>query len=413
MKQILYHSLLFLASTIIFSSCNQDNCYDTYIQFEPVYMSLNELRQDIQMTGPQEMEKTGKIYLYQKYLFINEPDEGVHIFDNSDPSSPVNLGFLEIPGNGDIAVRNNWLYADSYIDLLVFDLSDPTKPEMVSRLEDVFPSLGFDPQRGLLVEYNETEVREKLPCDVAIDRMQWVDEVLVARPVMADAARAQVNQGIGGSLARFTILGEFMYVVDEYSLKSFDLAIPDRPDLANEVNLGWGIETIFPYQDKLFIGSNNAMFIYETSNPAQPRELSTFWHANSCDPVYVSNDVAFVTLRDGTTCRNGLNQLEVLDVKDLTNPKLLATYPMHHPIGLSVNGNSLFLCEDDQGLKVFDISDLMAIDKNLISHEKGFTAFDIITYGELGIVIAEEGLVQYDISDPGNLKVLSTIAVYD
>lgn len=413
MKQTLYPSLLLLVSAIIFSSCNQDNCYDTYIQFEPVYMSLNELRQDIQMTGPQEMEKTGKIYLYQKYLFINEPDEGVHIFDNSDPRSPVNLGFLEIPGNGDIAVRNNWLYADSYIDLLVFDLSDPTNPEMVRRVEDVFPSLGFDPQRGLLVEYNETEVREKFPCDVAIERMQWVDEVLVARPVMADAARAQVNQGIGGSLARFTILGEFMYVVDEYSLKSFDLAIPDRPDLANEVNLGWGIETIFPYQDKLFIGSNNAMFIYETSNPAQPTELSTFWHANSCDPVYVSNDVAFVTLRDGTTCRNGLNQLEVLDVKDLTNPKLLATYPMHHPIGLSVNGNSLFLCEDDQGLKVFDISDLMAIDKNLISHEKGFTAFDIITYGELGIVIAEEGLVQYDISDPGNLKVLSTIAVYD
>jgi hypothetical protein len=53
----------------------------------------------------------------------------------------------------------------------------------------------------------------------------------------------------------------------------------------------------------------------------------------------------------------------------------------------------------------------MNIDQNLLSHEEGFSAVDIITFGDLGIVIGENGLVQYDISDPKNLKVLSTIAV--
>jgi hypothetical protein len=63
------------------------------------------------------------------------------------------------------------------------------------------------------------------------------------------------------------------------------------------------------------------------------------------------------------------------------------------------------------GLKVFDVRDLMNIDQNLLSHETGFTTYDIITFNDLGIVIGKDGLVQYDISDPSDLKVLSTIAV--
>ncbi len=404
----------------IFASCSTDNCYDTYIEYTPVFVSMEKVRQAPQMVAPQEMDISGKIYIYQPYLFINEPDKGVHIYDNTDPSSPINLGFLEIPGNVDIAVRGKYLYADNYIDLVVFDLSNPENPKFINRLENVFPIFYYeDPVQGLLVRYDEKEVTQKVSCDVIIERRRWQAEVDgnigFGRPLMAnasaDASRAQATTGIGGSLARFTILDDHMFAVDEFSLKVFDLSIPDNPDFSNEVQLGWGIETIFPYGDKLFIGSNNAMFIYDASTPSNPQMLSTFWHANSCDPIYVDNNIAFITLRDGTTCRNGLNQLEVLDVSDLESPKLLEIYPMHHPIGLSVNNGNLFICEDDQGLKVFDTKDLLNIDKNLLSHNKGFTAHDIITYGNIGIVIGKDGLVQYDISDPKKLKVLSTIAV--
>jgi hypothetical protein len=412
MKKFLHYTAYLLSGLFLLSACSSEHCDNVYIRFDPVYVSMEKVRKDIQMATPREMETTGKIYVYQQYLFINEPEKGVHIFDNSSPNSPINLGFLEIPGNVDIAVRGNYLYADSYIDLVVFDLSNPEDPSFVQRVENVFPNIyPIDESRGVLVRYEETEVREPIDCKDLIDQMRWQDDVLISRPMAADAARAQVNTGIGGSLARFTILNQYMYAVDEYSLKVFDLSIPELPDLANEVHLGWGIETIFPYGDKLFIGSNNAMFIYDASTPANPQMLSTFWHANACDPVYVSEDVAYVTLRDGTPCRNGVNQLEVLDVSDLENPRLIKAYPMHHPIGLSVYKKSLFLCEDDMGLKVFDVRDLMNIDQNLLSHETGFTTYDIITFNDLGIVIGKDGLVQYDISDPSDLKVLSTIAV--
>jgi hypothetical protein len=163
------------------------------------------------------------------------------------PTAPSTWGFLEIPGNVDIAVRGNYLYADSYIDLVVFDLSNPEDPGFVQRVENVFPNIyPIDESRGVLVRYEETEVREPIDCKDLIDQMRWQDDVLMARPMAADAARAQVNTGIGGSLARFTILNQYMYAVDEYSLKVFDLSIPELPDLANEVPPGLGHRNHFP-----------------------------------------------------------------------------------------------------------------------------------------------------------------------
>ncbi|MFM8738918.1 MAG: hypothetical protein ACKOC0_01795, partial [Cytophagales bacterium] len=58
------------------------------------------------------LNNPGKIYVYNKYLFVNEVDLGVHVFDNSDPSAPKDLGFIEILGNRDIAIKDNVIFAD-------------------------------------------------------------------------------------------------------------------------------------------------------------------------------------------------------------------------------------------------------------------------------------------------------------
>ena len=68
--------------------------------------------------------------------------------------------------------------------------------------------------------------------------------------------------GIGGSMARFTIKGDYLYTVDSYDLKTFDIKDKVNPMITSEVNLGWGIETIFPYGENLFIGAQSGMHIY-------------------------------------------------------------------------------------------------------------------------------------------------------
>ncbi len=178
--------------------------------------------------------------------------------------------------------------------------------------------------------------------------------------------------------------------------------------LANTVKIGWGIETVYPFKDKLFIGSTSGMFIYDITNPAQPAKLGQFSHITSCDPVIADEKYAFVTLRNGNIrCSNASNQLDVLNIDNLANPFLLKTYPMTNPHGLSKDGNTLFICDGKDGLKVYDASNVNNL--NLYTHITGFDSYDVIAYNTLAILVSKDGLRQYDYSNVKDIKLLSKI----
>lgn len=413
-------SLLFLGLSL--SSCLNDECdaERTYIRWDPVYLTATTLRAEVEMMEPREMTNTGKIYYYADYLLINEYEEGIHFFDNSDPSNPQPLSFLPIPGNVDMSIRNDHLYADSYIDLLTFDISDPAHPALVNRMEDIFNVFGFDENRGYIVRYEETNITETVSCQGFQGPVFWRNDVVFATAEASfDGAFGSKrtpgngNVGTGGSLARFTISKNHLYTVSEHDLKVFDLAIEAEPDFLTTLSLGWGIETIFPYRDALFIGAQNGMHTVDISTPGKPEYQGSFWHTTACDPVVVDGDIAYVTLRSGTACDGFSNQLDVVNVADLQNPYLMATFEMHHPIGLSIYQDHLYLCEDDQGLKVFDASVPVEVGDHLLKQIKGITAIDIITLWEekIALVIGPDGLRQYDISEPADPVFLSFIPV--
>lgn len=421
-------SFLFLLLTL-FSGCLKDDCEATrtFIRFEPVFVTTDELRADLQVLAPRELQEPGKIYFYQDYIFINEIREGIHIIDNRDPKNPIPLAFVKIRGNVDMAVKGNKLYADNVVDLITLDISDPSAPVLVDREESVFSEYAhFNDQRdAFLAYYKETEVTQEMPC--SFSGGDWIfsgEAILIDQAVRptssfsADLSRAsssggQSTSGIGGSMARFTISGDYLYTVNSWQIKVFDIKNLVQPSLANTVDVGWGIETIFPYKDNLFLGSNSGMFIFDKSDPVAPVLLSVFAHAQACDPVFVSGDLAYVTLRGGTPCQNFNNQLDVVDISNLSNPKLLRTYPMDNPHGLSLSDNNLYICEGDFGLKVFDASDWEKIDKNRLTHLKGFATFDIITLSDkkLAMVIGKDGFYQFDITNPSALKELSVLPV--
>src|SRR4051812_12024619 len=71
-------------------------------------------------------------------------------------------------------------------------------------------------------------------------------------------ASASAETGQGGSLARFTIANGYLYMVDQQELKAFSLSNPTDPVLTKTIQVGMDVETIFVFEDKLFIGSQNA-----------------------------------------------------------------------------------------------------------------------------------------------------------
>ena len=217
--------------------------------------------------------------------------------------------------------------------------------------------------------------------------------------------------GVAGSMARFAIVSNYLYTIDYSNMTLFDLSDCANPTQWTQVNVGWNIETIFPYQDNLFIGSQTGMHIFDNSNPASPSFISTYEHISSCDPVVVDGDIAYVTLRSGTPCQGFTNQLDVIDISNLWNPTLMTSYDMTNPHGLGIDDNTLFLCDGSDGLKVYDVNDPMKISDNIIKHFQDINTYDVIPFNDVLLMTGADGIYQYDYSDVENLQVLSVISI--
>jgi hypothetical protein len=217
--------------------------------------------------------------------------------------------------------------------------------------------------------------------------------------------------GTGGSMARFTVYDNFLYAIDKYMLRLFNITDGGNPQKQGEFYVGWNIETLFPYNDKLFVGSTTGMYIYSLTDPSNPQFISTFWHATGCDPVVVEDNLAYVTLRAGNLCGNNLSQLDVIDISDITTPKLLKEYSMEEPYGLGVDNHILFICDGEAGLKIYDASDPLVIDDHKIVQYSGINAWDVIPLGEVLLMIGTDGLYQYDYSDLQHIKQISVIPI--
>jgi len=414
--------ILLLALPLLLTSCSDKQVQTiTWTEFEPVYMTHEEFVNSVALDESRDLKEPGKIYFYDGYLFVNEVNKGVHIIDNRDPSAPQNIGFINIPANKDIAVNGDLLYADSQKDLLVFDISNLSSPELIERIEDVFNTTarmapGFSTQsidnsKGLVVDWKEVTREEICEGNCNSHPARWSNGLFTTTAMESGRAgfADSGGGGAGGSMARFAITGDHLYAVDHRDLVTFNIASGSTSKVDHQ-SVGWMIETIFPYRENLFIGSANAMYIYELSNPAKPQHLSVYWHATACDPVVVEGDYAFVTLRKSDACPMGVNQLDVVDVADLTNPKMVKSHSMINPHGLGIDNGNLFISEGDHGLKIMDASDPYNI--KLLRHIPDIKTYDVIPFNNVLMVTGRDGIIQYDYSDINDLKHLSTIPVY-
>lgn len=110
---------------------------------EPEFMSWKDLRSAIKSENAKPIGKRGKIGLRGHLLFVNEPNLGIHVFDNTDPARPKPVAFLRIPGNVDLAVQGDVLFADSFVDLVALDISALPAVKELNRQVDVFPYDAF------------------------------------------------------------------------------------------------------------------------------------------------------------------------------------------------------------------------------------------------------------------------------
>lgn len=398
----------------------------TYTANVPVYQKRAEFVKSVKAGTMQDLMRPGKIFLKGNYIFINELYRGIHVIDNSTPAAPKNIAFITIPGNVDIAVRGNTLYADSYADLVAIDITDPTKATETARYTNAFPNVmpptensypvaAIDTAKGVVVGWKQERVTEEVNrptywIGLMYNSSSYYSKDNGSWALSSTAGTGSTSQAaIAGSLARFVVYGDKLYALTNSQMKVF--SINGAPALINSAWTSWQAETLFISGNLMFAGTRNGLIIYSLADPFTPKQISTFSHVYSCDPVVVEGNRAYYTMRSGNNCGQSISGMGIIDITDPTKPIELSFFALSSPNGLGIDNNRLFVCDGNKGLKVFDATDPLKLLDNQIATFNTVQAVDVIPYNNILLLIGQGGLMQYDYTDIHNIKLISTIPV--
>ena len=392
---------------LLFSACSKDTTETkkayTYTIYTPVYQSKAAALASINGNATEPIKHAGKIYIKGNFIYLNDVNKGIHIIDNSNPAHPVQIAFLSIPGNLDIALKENTLYADMYGDLLALDITNPHKAKITSTLTDFFfgrvyingyPAIKDDQIAAEWKERDTTVFTEpfRRGCDFCAFDMNGQ---------LASAS----SKGVAGSMAGMVLMSDHLYAISEmHSVNIVDISNAATPVLTANFFAGFDLQTIFPFENKLFLGSAIGMFMYDVSNPDHPVSIGEFTHGRACDPVVADGNYAYVTLHAGDGCGSDVNELEVIDIKNLQQSKLVKTYQLTKPTGLCKDGNLLFIC-DGTAVKIYNATNP---DRLTLQHQiKSKDPYDIIASNKRAMIVSSDGLYQYDYSNINSIRLLS------
>ncbi len=221
----------------------------------------------------------------------------------------------------------------------------------------------------------------------------------------SDSSTGPQGTGIGGSLARFAINEDNLYILSGEKLITYHINPNASLSKAKVDAVGSDSETLFSLGDILFVGASSGMRIFSINAQGLPLYESFYSHVLSCDPVVADTNYAYLTLNNQSAfrCSRGVNRLEIIDISNLKKPQLENFYGMTSPKGLAKDGNLLFVC--DNQLKVYNAAN---VDSLKLLHTFPVLANDVIAYNGLLILTADNGLFQYNY-DGANLTYLSSI----
>lgn len=413
--------LLFAAATLLFlSSCSKDSGKITLTYFEAtgVYGNLEDIKNQPINQPASEIINPGKVYLGDDFILIGEEGKGVHVIDNQDLENPNLINFINIPGNREYIVDGNTLYAESYYDVVKIDISDIRNASLISRSEFVFDDEIKNDANETLLGFEFEQVTKEISADhkaykdAVNHNVVYLDFANNIIPPSAVPVSFAGNSGsANGSVNRLALADDHVYIAARSNIHVIDNSNFEAHSTL--INAGMEMETIFPYKDKLFVGTRSSVEIFDIANADIPRHEYTFDHEESCDPVYPYQDVAYVSLRtsDFAECPGNINALIVLDIANLQSPKEVAEIQLRSPYGLSVVGDLLYVGEGENGLSILDASNPKS-PKFIVRHSN-IIAYDIIAHpinkGQI-LIAGPDGISNYSVSEDKQLTFKSNIA---
>ncbi len=397
-----------LLASLIFSSCTKDggSILLSFNKKTAVYGDIEEIRNTPLLEAAKTISNPGKVYIGEEILLIGEEGSGIHIYDNSNPTNPQNMAYLNVPFCREFFVSENKIFAESQYDMLKIDISNPSAPFIESRVTNAFGATIQDNQGRTVIGFTAEEVTENIKLNSAEhNSIQETHEILLdfensLIPASAvPSSFAGSGSGLSGTINRITEHNNTVYVASATSIHVFS----NSGDLqkVNEISTRDFTETLYPKGDHLFAGGRNSMKVFDLSSPENPVEESSFWHTTSCDPVlpHPEEDIAFITIRTGdfSNCPGDVNLLEIVSLENINNPTRIQSIELQSPYGMALVENVLYVGNGTNGLVKFDVSD--PANAFIIETDDSIQAYDVIphpTIPNLILTAGPEGINQYE-----------------
>jgi hypothetical protein len=153
--------LVLLIVPIVFISCNSIDDFGTkdstgnYSGFKAkTIINFNEVN-NIGIDSAQTIKNIGQVLANEKYLLIGELKKGIHVFDNRNPTKPINFFFIRIPANTDFLLKDNFLIADNGNDLISMNV------KVIEEIIDKGRSISQIKRFGLSSLFEVFRIRDK------------------------------------------------------------------------------------------------------------------------------------------------------------------------------------------------------------------------------------------------------------
>jgi len=281
-------------------------------------------------------------------LYVADWRGGLEIWDVQDPKNPARLSNVPVyyigtdsdqPTDG-LVVTGDFLYINANeARVHAFNIADPTHPV----------DLGV--QAGPLWYYTH----ERDTDDVAVaDGYVYVAGSGIAKyRILANGSLDKVGENtyIDG-ISCLEVQGPYAYAGNSQSLRVLD-ASSYYPEVVGSVAVSEGLNDLALTGDVVVGVNRNGLLVFDVSTPQQPQQIASVPLPDGYR-VRLDGDLAHVS--------SDAAGLQVIDISDVHNPVLIASYDTVGTTGgVTVVGDHAFLGQSTDGLVITDISDPNAV----------------------------------------------------
>jgi hypothetical protein len=408
--------LVILSLPFCFSSCFRHDCIDHVAVkvYTPVFLDEIHWQVNPEFLSEKKIKNIGKVNAIGQYFFINEMLEGIHVIDNSNPTAPIPLGFISIPGNIDFDTDGRFLYADSYADLLTIDISNIRNPRLIQRKRNAFQHSLLEHNSRIIGHYVAKDSFVDFQCGVFTRNYMEDDGTYIAELGLNKGINDRrtgfrffsgMSIGNGGPSSRILRSENNFYTINGKDLGVGQIANNGTVDIHSLYTFDDLLEGFTHIGDFLGVIAQSHSYFTKRNNSSSLNFTQPFFLLRWRSHFHGSNDSLWLSVQNGHFGEVGLFRLNEESV-----PLKMGTLFVDKPLEILKLGSFFIVCQGKEGFSVFELSNFNFGSSRLLLKHSGIHAKKIIRVDEHSfLIVSDSGLTQFELTLDNTVRHLSHI----